>query len=599
MARRSSGLLAYHAIQPVPIKPWQQWAFAAALVALAVASSWNGVFSEFTYDDKLIVETNGALTQLTTFWRLFGQSYWPTVWGGDGYRPLTILAFSLEWAAGDGKPWVFHATNIALYAVVSVALFRLAQTILPFAAAWIAAALFAVHPLHVEAVGNVVGQSELFVAAYLITALNIYIRARNADELGIGRMVGIGLLYAAAMLSKEHGIVLPGLILAAELVVVVDNPPIRERLIRLRPFVLVLIAMASAYLLAHGHVSDERVTGFHQYVPFSSTNLDSVGRAWTMFGVVPQWIRLFLFPARLVAEYGPPEFPVVTGFHLYQAPGILILASLIALIFMARRKVPALSFGIAFAMIALLPTSNFIVPTGILLSERTLFLPSAGAMIAVACLVPWLYQRARIAPLRIAAAAALAIVLFAGARRSVQRTAVWKNNDALFDTSVIDAPGVYRTHFMLGAWKFHLKRKREAEREYQLAMGLYDKDPYVYYSLGQEYLNARMYRAAAPLFRKVLEIDTNIVEARARLAMVLAELDQWPEAKEQAIRTLGHPEMKSFHVMRTVLRMAVAEERKAKTGQTLGAESGKAPPVLQDALSKVAPAGATKTQPPD
>ena len=535
---------------------------AAALVALAVVASWNGVLSGFTYDDKLIVESNTAIDDLRHFWRFFGESYWPPVWGGDGYRPLTILAFSLEWAAGDGAPWVFHASNIALYAVASVALFYLARTVLPLAAAWVGAALFAVHPLHVEAVGNVVGQSELLVAVFLLPAVTLYIRGRNANELGIGRMIAIGVLYATAMLSKEHGIMLPAVLLAAELIVVVDTTPIRARFVKLRPFVLSLIAIASAYLLAHAHISNEQLAGFHQYVPFSSNNVDSAGRAWTMFGVVPQWLRLFLYPARLVAEYGPPEFPVATAFALYQVPGMIILAAFIALVFIARRKAPALSFGIAFALIALLPTSNFIVATGILLSERTLFLPSAGVMIAVGCIVPWLYRHARSGPIQIAAAGALVVVLIAGASRSIDRTAVWKNNDALFEASVIDAPDVYRTHFMLGAWKFYLKRKREAEQHYQRAMGMYDRDPYVYYSLGQEYLNARMYRSAEPLFRKVLEIDSTIVEARARLAMVLAEQDEWAEAESQALSTLSHPDTKSVHVMRSILRMAATERKK-------------------------------------
>ena len=106
-----------------------------------------------------------------------------------------------------------------------------------------------------------------------------------------------------------------------------------------------------------------------------------------------------------------------------------------------------------------------------------------------------------------------------------------KHVDLGLRRAVIDAPDVYRTHFMLGAWKFYLKRKREAEQHYQRAMGMYDRDPYVYYSLGQEYLNARMYRSAEPLFRKVLEIDSTIVEARARLAMVLAEQDEWAEGQ--------------------------------------------------------------------
>src|SRR5258708_31525497 len=111
--------------------------------------------------------------------RFFGMASWPAQWGNEGYRPLTILAYSLEWAAGHGKPWLFHAVNIGMYAAISVAVFYLAETCLPFAAAWVAAALFAVHPVHVEAVASVVGQSELLAALFMIPAVALYIRRRN------------------------------------------------------------------------------------------------------------------------------------------------------------------------------------------------------------------------------------------------------------------------------------------------------------------------------------------------------------------------------------------------------------------------------------
>ena len=579
--------MAHHAIQPVPLSRGQRWAFAAALAALAVAASWNGVFNDFTYDDRFIVLGNTAMHDLRNWWRFFGMPYWPADWGSDGYRPLTILAYSLEWTAGHGKPWIYHTVNIGLYAASSVAVFYLAETCLPFAAAWIAAALFAVHPLHVEAVANIVGQSELLVAMFTLPAVTIYIRRRNANELTVGSMAAIVALYALACLSKEHGFVLPALLFAAEMIVVVDKTPLRQRLIALRPFGLSVALVAAAYLWAHAQINHD-LAGFHPYVPFETLGLGASGRVFTMLGLVPEWFRLFFWPLHLSAEYGPPAFPVVNDFQLYQVPGIIALAGFLGLGCLTWNRERAVSFGIWFTVIALLPTSNFIVPSGILLAERTLFLPSVGMMIVLAAIVPWLYSRAHRRPLRLAGIVALVLVMAFGIWRSVERTKVWKDDDALFAAAVVDAPYVYRTHFMLGAWKLDQKRKVEGEREYRLAIAMYDKDPYVFYSLGEEYRAWGMYEPAIVMFRRALAVDTTMIEARARLALALAGLKRWDEANREALRALKE-NTRSVTAMRRIIRQAAAAKKGRRPLEPsdsggrarLGIDSGKVQPFLQ------------------
>jgi hypothetical protein len=608
MARRNGGLLAYHAIQSVPLTRGQRWAFAAVVAALAIAASWRGVYNGFTYDDQFIVLSNGAMHDLRNWWRFFAMPYWPAAWGSDGYRPLTILSYSLQWTAAHGQPWIFHAVNIALYAAVSVAVLFLAETCLPFAAAWIAAALFAVHPLHVEAVGNVVGQSELLVALFMIPAVTFYIRRRNSNTLTVGAMAVIGALYVAACLSKEHGFVLPVLLLAAEIIVVVDNAPFRARLTSLRPFALALGVVAAAYLWAHAQINQD-LTGFHPYVPFGTLNVDTVGRAFTMFGLVPEWFRLFLWPMRLTAEYGPPEFPVVATFQLYQIPGLLALVATLGLGVMTWRKAPAVSFGIWFLVITLLPTSNFVVPSGILLAERTLFTPTVGVMIAIASVVPWIYRHVRTRAEQLAAIAVLPIVLGLGIWRSDRRTQVWKDNETLFQTTVVDAPYVYRSHFMLGAWHMSRRHMIVGEREYQIAMSLYDKDPYVYYSLGEEYRQFGMYKAAITNFRRALEVDTTMFEARARLALSLAGLGRWSEANREAIRALSENTL-SAKAMLGIIRLAEVARLKSAGNpagvdsaaadrlQGLPKESGKVPASVQLPVPDQPPTGVPKTKPP-
>ena len=145
-----------------------------ALLLLALAATVTSIGHEFTFDDVYVIRKNARVHSLDGLWALFGQTYWPPELGGDGYRPLVMTLFTLQWVAGDGAPWVFHAGNIALAVAVAAAVHWCARAVLPPAGAWVAAALFAVHPVHVEVTGNVVGQSELLVALCLSLAVGHY-----------------------------------------------------------------------------------------------------------------------------------------------------------------------------------------------------------------------------------------------------------------------------------------------------------------------------------------------------------------------------------------------------------------------------------------
>src|SRR5437764_10103789 len=200
------------------------WLLAAVLLVLVAISSGVGIRNGFTYDDVYVIQQNGIVHSLHEWWRLFARSYWPRTYGGDGYRPITMLAFAIEWVVGGGSPAIFHATNVILYGAVTLAVFWLASAILPLTAAWVVAALFAVQPVHVEAVASTVGQSELWVALLLIVATALYARRRlTGDALSLRDAIGICACYALALFAKEHAIVLPALLVAVELISVRDG----------------------------------------------------------------------------------------------------------------------------------------------------------------------------------------------------------------------------------------------------------------------------------------------------------------------------------------------------------------------------------------
>ena len=182
----------------------RRWLLPATVGLLALAACITSIGHDFTYDDRYVIMLNDRVHSLRGFWRFFAQSYWPPKFGGDGYRPVVILLFTLQWVVGGGAAWVFHLTNILLAVATALAIYWMALALLPPVGAWLAAALFAVHPVHVEVTGNMVGQAELMVGVARAQAMGRYLRWRRAHTRGTRPVGGRSLRYAGAQFSPEH-----------------------------------------------------------------------------------------------------------------------------------------------------------------------------------------------------------------------------------------------------------------------------------------------------------------------------------------------------------------------------------------------------------
>ena len=520
---------------------------AAAIVALAFAASATSIDNGFTYDDRVIVAENERIHALGNVPRLFADTYWTEKNGAAAYRPVTLAAFAAQWAAGGGAPRIYHAVNVLLYAAVCLAVLALAGRILPPAAAWIAAALFAVHPVHVEAVGNIVGQAELIVALAAAAAVTLYLRDRQRGSLRASTAGAIAALYAVACLAKEHGLVLPGLLLAAELLIVGDARSARERLRELAPAAITLAAIGVAYLAARTAVLGQLVeTPAHIGLAHASPQ----ERMLTMLRVAPEWTRLLLWPARLSGDYSPREIEIATSLTPSVISGAAVVAGALLLIALSWRRRPVLAFGLAWTAIMLLPVSNLLVASGVALGERTLFSPSIGIVLAIGAIIALLAEvaarrRAGAPPDRRligVAAAAVAVLLALGAWRSAVRQRVWRDNDTFFRQLILDAPLSYRAHWAQGAMRFEAGDKVGGEEAMRTAIALFPRDANLLEDLASRYLRAGMCEPAIPLFRDVLAIVPDRQTARMGLVACLMLRGRVEEASTEARGGLRFPD---------------------------------------------------------
>ena len=366
---------------------------AALLVLLvAVGTYGNSVLNGFAYDDNTIIEGNPVVTEGRVVDAL-SSSYWPQVVAGAGlYRPVTLSSFALEWRLWNGHPAGFHLVNVVVHVAVSLLVFLLILEVSATLPALVGAALFAAHPVHSEAVANVVGRAELYSALFVVGACLLFWRDRGlAPFWRAARLLGVGAFYVMGLGSKEMAATLPALLVLLALARN-DDERVTDRVRTDLPVFLLTGALLVAFLgvrfLMLGSVTGE--------VPSPTlVGLSAGQRILTSLAVFPQYFRLLVFPLDLVADYAPAVlFPALTwGPDVILGLLVILGATAAAIYFWPRERLVAL--GIVWFGIAILPVTNLLIPTGVLLAERTLYLPSVGLAFVVAGAVSWVDREHR------------------------------------------------------------------------------------------------------------------------------------------------------------------------------------------------------------
>lgn len=185
-------------------------AVACALVATALYC--NTLQAGFVYDDRRAILTNPDLLASTPWYRLLENDFWGTPLterGSHGsYRPLCVATFRLNHFFGGLEPWGYHLVNVALHAACTVLVVKVARKVLPGRsnlAHAITGFLFAVHPIHSEAVAGIVGRADLLACFLTLTSFLTYSghcnRARSPFPLLLALVSS-----TLATLAKETGI---------------------------------------------------------------------------------------------------------------------------------------------------------------------------------------------------------------------------------------------------------------------------------------------------------------------------------------------------------------------------------------------------------
>ncbi|XP_076374963.1 transmembrane O-mannosyltransferase targeting cadherins 2 isoform X2 [Megalopta genalis] len=290
-------------------------ALACALVATALYC--NTLHAGFVYDDRRAILTNPDLLSSTPWHRLLENDFWGTPLTDKGshgsYRPLCVATFRLNHLFGGLEPWGYHLANVALHAACTVLVVRVARKVLPGRnnlGHAITGFLFAVHPIHSEAVAGVVGRADLLACLLTLSAFLAYCAHCDQSRSPFPLLLAI-VSSTLATLAKETGICALALCLLWELCRGESNRKVNCGLTRTRSLG---ILSGSLVLLILGRL---RITGtrpeFASADNPTARHPSRLTRGLTFLYLPAASARMLLCPSTLSFDWSMDAVPRITS----------------------------------------------------------------------------------------------------------------------------------------------------------------------------------------------------------------------------------------------------------------------------------------------
>jgi|GEM_PF-1314220 len=473
------------------LKPWRH-VFHLLLLALLVYWTYHQCLGyEFVWDDHALIVDNRALHDISAWPSVFTRSFWEL---GDNmgdpnrdfYRPVISLSYMLEYAWRGLDAHGYHATNVVVHGLAVWALYWLGFVLFSRAGpACLAAAIFAVHPTHVENVCWVSGRTDLFCGLFFFLALTLFIVWFSKTNASRWLLVSGFFALLLGLMSKEVAITLP-VVLSLWLAISGPRPLSRRKVTTLAITVtipVVLFFLARLLVLAGGR----HVTVFNQF--------DDKGPLLPI--VFARYLGLLVGLHPLDMHHGSDAFADewIPSFIVSCA---VVTGYLLAGTWFVRCKWGVAAFCMAWIPAVLLPVFNFGSFGDISYADRFLYIPSAGFALgipALAALPIW----GRIIPsraIRITAGCGLGVLMFGGfivANKSY--AAFWRDPIVLFSRALQTSP----------------------------------TSSYIAFNLGVAYQNAGQHERAIRLFQKAIRHDPKHAEAYCNIGVSLNKMGKYRE----------------------------------------------------------------------
>lgn len=461
------------------------------------------------------------------------------------WRPVSFLTFAVNWYFGRDNVFGYHFVNILIHALTSWVIFLTVVWIFrtpvlrdkygdgEYLIALISAVLWAVNPIHTQAVTYIIQRMTLLATLFYILSLLCYLRARLGEKRSQQWVyaIGCGISFVIGMGCKEIVATLPVALILVEAAFFQNlaDPGIKKKLVVLLTLSVIGILLLGSLFFLKGDL----LSVFNGY---RSVDYSPLQRLMTQFRVLILYISLIFYPAptRLSFEY---DIDISTSLLTpwTTLPAILVVSGLVVFGLMQLRKSPVLGFAITFFFLNHIIEST-IIPLELVFEHRN-YLPSLFVFVPVAISVKRAldYYRSKSRTLYAALAGFFVLLVIGLGAGTYIRNLAWQTERSLWTDAIRKAPTMSRPVNNL-AWAYYERtgRNEEALNLYYKALGLKTHRKFHQASVNNNIANIYYlrgnYREAEIFWLKAIEINPSFPGYRYRLAIVLNRQRQFERA---------------------------------------------------------------------
>lgn len=481
------------------------------IVAVAALVVYLNILpNQFVIDDKMFINEWEGIRSVNLVADL--QGVVPAIHKGV-YRPVRTILQQVYYQLfrENSTGWHIHsilvhvAATILVYLVIGeiVKRFKIKFENLPF----FTSLLFALHPIHTESITYLSASLEMVGIPFMLSALYFYLKKPK-----FGKIFFV-LFYSLALFSYEIVLILPLIMLGIDYF----SGELELKSIKKSAF-WYLSASSIILLYLTVRVGILHITSRGNYLAYSFYHTQLV-----MITVYVKYIFLLIFPFKI--SYLHDLAPGFESFSTYYSNlnsildlsifnwsvlgSLLVLASLVGLGFLVRKKIPILSFSIYFFFVSLLPVS-YIISQGIAMAEKYLYLASIGFILALVYLVSMVKSRKMVI-------ATILLISFLYGILTIKRNFDWKNEVIFWRRLTVEHRNSDLSYYMLGV---HLVKSGDldgAKVAYLKAIELQPRMVEARFNLGNIYQREGKTKEALSEYLTILELDPSFEAAKGKV----------------------------------------------------------------------------------
>jgi tetratricopeptide (TPR) repeat protein len=483
---------------------------------------------------------------------------------GDFYRPLSMVVFAIEVEVFGMNPTAGHFFNILVFIGCVLMLFRFLDRLMEqkrTTIAFIAAFLFAVHPIHTEVVANIKSRDELlcyFFGFWSLTLFVSYIKSRKIGYLLLG-----ALTLLLAFLSKETVI---AFVIMVPLLFFFYHNENRQKSIAI---VLCTVVVTGIFFMLRSAVlnqeADDGNIGFMENALVNAP--DTATRIATEILILGKYLKLLFIPYPLLCNYSYNSIPFASFGDLGVWASLLVYVSLIgiAVYRMVKKKKDLWAFAVLFYLVTLALFSNMVFLVGAEMAERFLFFASTGFCFAMAlAFEQWIFksQSADATGLKDPKTIVVLMVFLLGfGGLTIARNMDWKSNYTLYTADIKKSPDDARLYYWLAAelsQNLYAKetdaaKQKELDKQsigyLQRSISIYPEFSDALAELAWLYQRNNMPDSAYYFNSKALQYDPNSSDANNNMGNLYFSEGKYPQAIEYLNKAIaGNPKFKVAHL---------------------------------------------------